>query len=124
MRLDAKYSREPGEEKQYTGDIMKTEKVEQVLTPIIESENSHVYVCGSAQMLEMCKSAMIEMTSKFHVKNLIEEGRLHCDVFGALNPAGSGIARRTSEGMHGELSSRRNRVRNRVSRSHRHSTCY
>ena len=27
---------------------------------------------------------MIEMTSKFHVLKLNEEGRLHCDVFGAL----------------------------------------
>ncbi len=116
------YSREPSP--QYTGDIMKTEKIEQVLAPIIESDDSHVYVCGSAHMLEMCKSAMIEMTSKFHVNNLIKEGRLHCDVFGALNPAGSEIGRSTSARMYEELSSRRNRVRNRTTKSSRHSTCY
>ena len=115
------YSREPGEKKQYTGDLMKTEKVEQVLAPVIESNGSHVYVCGSAHMLEMCKSAMIEMTSKFHVQKLTEEGRLHCDVFGALNPAGSGNARSVSARMHEEEVSS---PRNRVSRSNRHSTCY
>jgi len=41
-------------------------------------------------------AVMIEMTSKFHVLKLNEEGRLHCDVFGALNPAGSVIARSRS----------------------------
>jgi sulfite reductase alpha subunit-like flavoprotein len=88
------YSREPGEKKQYTSDIMKTEKVEQVLAPIIENEDSHVYVCGSAHLLETSKQVMIEMTSKFHVSKLIDEGRLHSDVFGALKPAGSAIGRR------------------------------
>ena len=78
------YSREPGHKKQYTTDVMKTEKVEKVLTPIIQSDDSHVYVCGSANMLEMSKVVMIEMTSKFHVSKLIDEGRLHSDVFGAI----------------------------------------
>jgi len=93
------YSREPGKKKQYTTDIMKTEKVEQVLAPIIENGDSHVYVCGSAHMLEMCKSVMIEMASKFHVSKLIDEGRLHSDVFGALKPVGSVIGRSRSASM-------------------------
>ena len=73
---------------------MKTEKVEKVLAPIIQSDDSHVYVCGSAHMLEMSKVVMIEMATKFHVNKLIDEGRLHSDVFGALKPAGSAIGRR------------------------------
>ncbi|KAL7439883.1 hypothetical protein ACHAXM_006921 [Skeletonema potamos] len=87
------YSREPGTKKQYTTDIMQSEEVERVLAPIIESDDCHVYVCGSANMAEMCKCVMIEMTSKFHVNKLIEEGRLHCDVFGALTPDKSLIPR-------------------------------
>ena len=88
------YSREPGQKKQYTSDLMKTEKVEQVLAPIIENEDSHVYVCGSAHLLETSKQVMIEMTSKCHVSKLIDEGRLHSDVFGALKPVGSANRRR------------------------------
>ncbi|KAK1736786.1 nitric oxide synthase [Skeletonema marinoi] len=118
------YSREPGMKKQYTTDIMKNEKIEQVLAPIVESDDSHVYICGSAHMFEMCKSVMIEMTSKFCVNKLIEEGRLHSDVFGALNPAGSVVSRSRSasinEGLN-NLSSRRKLVRNRNIESYRHS---
>ena len=120
------YSREPGEKKQYTADIMKTEKIEQVLAPIIESDNGHVYVCGSANMLEMCKSAMIEMTSKFYLSNLIEEGRLHCDVFGALTNGSSvtSTSRSRSAGGNEEpinFRPRRKRV-NRITKSYRHIT--
>ncbi len=90
------YSREPGMKKQYTTDIMQTEEVEGVLAPILESDDCHVYVCGSANMAEMCKSVMDDMTLKFHVNKLIEEGRLHCDVFGALSPAKSVMPRSRS----------------------------
>eukprot|EP00984_Skeletonema_dohrnii_P013822 scaffold5777_cov144-Skeletonema_dohrnii-CCMP3373.AAC.4 len=115
------YSREPGMTKQYTTDIMKTEEIEQVLAPVIESDG-HVYICGSAHMFEMCKSVMIEMTSKFHVSKLIEGGRLHCDVFGALNPAVSVIPRSRSAGVEGSTKSRTNLVTNRhTTESKRHS---
>eukprot|EP00985_Skeletonema_marinoi_P031152 scaffold36493_cov61-Skeletonema_marinoi.AAC.1 len=81
------YSREPGMTKQYTTDIIKTEeikiKMEQVLAP---TSVGHIYICGSAHMYEMCKSVMTEMTSNDQVSKLIEEGRLHCDIFGTLNP--------------------------------------
>ncbi len=121
------YSREPGKKKQYTADIMKTEAVEEVLAPIVESNDGHVYVCGSANMLEMCKSAMIEMTSKFNVNSLIEEGRLHCDVFGALNATnGSSLTgRRKSATVNEEpinrRPSRRDLVKRRFTKSYRHS---
>ena len=95
------YSREPGMKKQYTTDIMQTESVEQVLAPILKSDDCHVYVCGSANMAEMCKSVMVEMTSKFHVNKLIEEGRLHSDVFGALTPARSVVDRSKSTSTDG-----------------------
>ncbi len=119
------YSREPGKKKQYTADIMKTEKVKEVLAPIVESYG-HVYVCGSAHMFEMCKSAMIEMTSKFNVNSLIEEGRLHCDVFGALNDTnGSSLTgRRKSETVNEETINRLSRREffksHRVFKSYRH----
>eukprot|EP00985_Skeletonema_marinoi_P017025 scaffold9252_cov160-Skeletonema_marinoi.AAC.16 len=119
------YSREPGMKKQYTTDIMKNEEIEQVLAPIVSSLNGHVYICGSAHMYEMCTSVMIEMTSKFHVLKLNEEGRLHCDVFGALNPAGSVIARSRSASINEGSnlpSRRRNRVRSRKTKAYRHST--
>ena len=70
-------------------------------------------------------AVMIEMTSKFHVLKLNEEGRLHCDVFGALNPAGSVIARSRSASINEGSnlpSRRRNRVRSRKTKAYRHST--
>lgn len=78
------YSREPGEKKQYTTDVMRTESVKKVLLPALESNNCHIFICGSASLAEKSKVVLIEMTSEFHVNKLIEEGRLHCDVFGAL----------------------------------------
>ena len=70
-------------------------------------------------------AVMIEMTSKFHVLKLNEEGRLHCDVFGALNPAGSVIARSRSASINEGSnlpSRRRNRVKSRKTKAYRHST--
>ena len=93
------YSREPGKKKQYTTDIMKIECVEAVLAPIVEANNSHVYCCGSANMAHNLKSVLIEMTSKFIVGKLVEEGRFHSDVFGSLNPTGLKPSRSRSDGV-------------------------
>ena len=78
------YSREPGKKKQYTTDVMQTESVRQVLLPTLNNNGCHIYICGSASLAEKSKSVLIDMTSPSHVKKIIEEGRLHCDVFGAL----------------------------------------
>jgi len=77
------YSREPGKKKQYTTDVMRTESVQRVLLPTLESDNCHIYICGSANLAEESKIALAKMTSELHVNKLIEEGRFHCDVFGA-----------------------------------------
>lgn len=78
------YSREPGKNKQYITDVMQTERVQKVLLPSLETSDCHVYICGSANLAQQSKSVLIEITSESHMKKIIDEGRLHLDVFGAL----------------------------------------
>ncbi len=90
------YSREPGRKKQYATDVMKSVKV--FLLPTLKNDDCHIYICGSADLAEKCKVVMSEMTSELHVNKIIEEGRFHCDVFGAL-ASDNAVNRRHSDVM-------------------------
>ena len=44
------YSREPGKPKEYTGDKLGSDRVKTVLSPVLVKVNTHIYICGSANM--------------------------------------------------------------------------
>lgn len=79
------YSREPGKKKEYTTDKLRDEVVKATIGPVIAQPNSHVFICGSANMAEESKSALKDISSEYCIDKMVEEGRLHCDVFGAVN---------------------------------------
>ena len=81
------YSRDPGKRKEYTSDKIRCSNVRKVLSPILQRPDTHVYICGSAMMAEESKDALAEITSTDVMKVIEADGRLHCDVFGALVPA-------------------------------------
>jgi len=78
------YSREPGKEKEYTSDVLKSGKCKDLLRPIAEKPETHVFICGSANMAEDCKQAMRDISSPSCIDKMEKENRLHCDVFGAI----------------------------------------
>lgn len=92
------YSREPGEKKQYTSDRLRSDSVRKVLSPVLQRPNTHVFICGSAIMAEETKDALAEITSTDVLKAIETEGRLHCDVFGALVP----VAEKNNGSTHDE----------------------
>jgi len=55
-------------------------------SPPLQVKNSHIYICGSADLAEECKAIMKEHTSKESFDAITKDGRLHCDVFGAVTP--------------------------------------
>ena len=81
------YSREPGKKKEYTSDKIRCNSVRKVLSPVLQRSDTHVFICGSAIMAEESKDALAEITSTDVLKAIETEGRLHCDVFGALAPS-------------------------------------
>lgn len=78
------YSRELGEKKEYTTDKLLSKRVSRMLSPVLGEKNTHIFICGSANMAEECKDALREIVQN-SFDAIIEEGRLHCDVFGALS---------------------------------------
>ena len=52
----------------------------------LQVKNSHIFICGSANLAEECKAIMKEHTSKESFDAITKDGRLHCDVFGAVTP--------------------------------------
>ncbi len=78
------YSREPGKKREYTTDKLRDEVVQAIIAPILAQSNSHVFICGSASMAEECKSALKIISSVTCIDNMVDEGRLHCDVFGLV----------------------------------------
>lgn len=88
------YSREMGERKEYTTDKIRSKEVSKVLGPVLAEPNTHIFICGSANMAEDCKNALRDISSGCCFDTLTEEGRLHCDVFGALNPRKQNIFNR------------------------------
>ena len=46
--------------------------------------NTHFFICGSANMAEECKTILGEIASPDRLNAIDEDGRIHCDVFGAL----------------------------------------
>lgn len=81
------YSREPGQRREYTTDKMRSQDVIDVLRPLlVEKENTHVFICGSANMAEKCKAVMKEISSPSCIDAIVSDQRLHCDVFGAVSP--------------------------------------
>ena len=79
------YSREPGKKKEYTTDKLRDEVVTSAIGPVLAQANAHVFICGSANMAEECKAALKGISSASCIDSMVEEGRLHCDVFGAVN---------------------------------------
>ncbi|KAL7542688.1 hypothetical protein ACHAXR_011997 [Thalassiosira sp. AJA248-18] len=79
------YSREIGKTKEYTTDKLRSGRVSKVLSPILAKPNTHIFICGSANMAEDCQDAMRNMSPDCF-DAITQEGRLHCDVFGALSP--------------------------------------
>ena len=79
------YSREVGERKEYTTDKIRTERVCKTLSPILAERNTHIFICGSASMAEDCKNALRDISpQESDFDAITQEGRIHCDVFGAL----------------------------------------
>ena len=81
------YSREPGQKKEYTTDKLRTKECEDILGPLLGEKDTHIFLCGSANMAEECKSAFREMSSPSCFDAIENEHRIHCDVFGALSSA-------------------------------------
>jgi len=79
------YSREKGVKKEYTMDKLKSKSVGQILSPILAEPKTHIFICGSANMAEGCKDALRDLSSQDCFDAITEDGRLHCDVFGALS---------------------------------------
>ncbi|EJK55330.1 hypothetical protein THAOC_24946, partial [Thalassiosira oceanica] len=78
------YSREPGRRKQYVTDELNSFETRDVLLqPMLSDPKCHVFICGSANMAESTKQCLRDMSPFFD--SLAEEGRLHCDVFGAVS---------------------------------------
>ena len=79
------YSREMGEKKEYTTDKIRAERVSNTLSPILAEPNTHIFICGSANMAEDCKNALRDISpQESDFDAITQEGRIHCDVFGAL----------------------------------------
>jgi sulfite reductase alpha subunit-like flavoprotein len=98
------YSREPGQQRQHTTDKLQSAKMKAIIAPILKRGDSHVFICGSANLAEQSKSALAEMTSETYMDDFIARGRLHCDVFGAVTPTSSSRPRFVDEIMNTERS--------------------
>ena len=44
------YSREPGQPKEYTADKLGSDRIKTLLAPVLAKSNTHIYICGSANM--------------------------------------------------------------------------
>eukprot|EP00581_Thalassiosira_minuscula_P018097 CAMPEP_0183714154 /NCGR_PEP_ID=MMETSP0737-20130205/8790_1 /TAXON_ID=385413 /ORGANISM="Thalassiosira miniscula, Strain CCMP1093" /LENGTH=1265 /DNA_ID=CAMNT_0025943059 /DNA_START=110 /DNA_END=3907 /DNA_ORIENTATION=+ len=78
------YSRQPGMKKEYTPDKLRSAEVKTVLNLFLRQANSHVFMCGSANMAEGCKKALKDILPHDCFDSASKDGRIHCDVFGAL----------------------------------------
>ena len=78
------YSREPGKRKQYvTDELLNSLETREALRPILSDSKCHVFICGSANMAESTKQCLRDISPCFD--SLVDEGRIHCDVFGAVS---------------------------------------
>lgn len=79
------YSRELGTKKEYTTDRLRSAEVKAILGPFLSQSNSHIFICGSANMAEGCKTALQEILPQDCFDSITKDGRIHCDVFGAVS---------------------------------------
>ena len=78
------YSREPNKKKEYTTTKIRSPKVRDVISPLLAKSNTHIYICGSANMAEVCKTALRDISPQASdFDDIVEGNRLHLDVFGA-----------------------------------------
>ena len=78
------YSREPNKKKEYTTTKIRSPKVRDVISPLLAKSNTHIYICGSANMAEVCKTALRDICPQASdFDDIVEGNRLHLDVFGA-----------------------------------------
>ena len=92
------YSRERGQPKEYTGDKLGSDRVKKILSPVLAKPNTHIFICGSANMAEQSKAILRSILSTACVANLTATGRMHCDVFGALSSSKSKSSSRRARG--------------------------
>ena len=76
-------SREPGKTKYVTDVLRELDKVN-LIKPLLQQANSHVYVCGSAEMALSVKEAVGEVAGEDAVAALEATNRFHLDIFGKL----------------------------------------
>ena len=53
------YSREPNKKKEYTTTKIRSPKVRDVISPLLAESNTHIYICGSANMAEVCREIIV-----------------------------------------------------------------
>ena len=82
------YSREKGAKKEYTHTKIRSIELRGKLGPILAEPNAHIFICGSANMAEDCKISLREVSAQGSFDSIIQSGRLHTDIFGALLPKG------------------------------------
>jgi hypothetical protein len=90
------YSRDIRANKEYTDEKLRSTEVRGILGPILADPNTHIFMCGSANMAEDCKISLRDISSPDLFDSIVEGGRLHCDVFGALLPKSRYDSRRKS----------------------------
>ena len=88
------YSREPGKRKQYVTDELYSAETREALQPMLNDSKCHVFICGSANMAESTKQCLRDMSPFFDF--LVDDGRLHCDVFGAVSSSSKPPSSRVS----------------------------
>ena len=78
------YSREPNKKKEYTTTKIRSPKVRDMISPLLAESNTHIYICGSANMAEVCKTTLRDISPQASdFDDIVEGNRLHLDVFGA-----------------------------------------
>jgi sulfite reductase alpha subunit-like flavoprotein len=88
------YSREKDTKKEYTHGKLYSIEIREILGPILADPTTHIFMCGSANMAEDCKISLCAISSQDLFDSIIEDGRLHCDVFGALLPQRTHVSKR------------------------------
>lgn len=86
------YSREPGQEKEYTSDKLRGDRVGALLGPVLRNSTTHVFICGSANMAEESKASLAFISSNETMEIIKAEGRMHEDVFGAVTSSSPAAA--------------------------------
>lgn len=72
------YSREPGMQKEYTSDKIRSDRVRPLLARILAKANAHVFICGSASMagkFNLMISLRHENTNAAHLSRNLSQNK-------------------------------------------------